>query len=274
MHWQSDYDILDFTDPSYPYRFHKCGHGNFLPHWHNSIEIHGIHTGTGNIVIDSNQFTVKPSDIVCINSSQTHWYTTPHQQHYYTLIISPQFVKNCNIDPEKKLTPLLNDPYATRLFEEIMQEADKQLPYYETSKKAKVMLLLIHLYRNHGTEVPQSANKQPQTEIIIKALNYIRKHYKEDIQISDIGKNVGLSANYLCTCFRRETQTTIKKYINTLRCNDAKKLLSEGKLSVTEVGSHCGFNSMSYFSKTYCKINGELPSKTLERMAQKQHTKK
>ena len=269
MNWQNDYDILEFKDPSYPYIFHKSGHGVFIPHWHDSIEIHCIHSGTGNIVIDSNQFTVKPSDIVCINSSETHWYTTPHQQHYYTLIISPHFLKNCNIDIKKKLIPVLNDPYITQLFEEIMQESNNQLPYYETSNRAKIMTLLVHLYRNYKSKDSQITNTQTQIEIVMNILNYIKEHYKEDIQLADIGKSIGLSANYLCTCFRRETQITINKYINTLRCNEAKVLLSQNKLSVTEIGMHCGFNSMSYFSKTYYQIIGELPSQTLERALKK-----
>ena len=70
------------------------------------------------------------------------------------------------------------------------------------------------------------------------------------------------------------TQTTINQYINMLRCNEAKVLLSQGKQSVTEIGTHCGFNSMSYFSKTYRKIIGELPSQTMERVAKKLNTQK
>lgn len=274
MNWQNDYDILDFKDPSYPYIFHKRGHGVFIPHWHDSIEIHCIHTGTGNIVIDSNQYTVKPLDIVCINSLETHWYTTPHQQHYYTLIISPLFVKNCNIDIKNKLLPVLNDPYITQLFEEIKQEDDKQPPYYKTSNKAKIMTLLVHLYRNYTSKDLQFSSTATPPMIVMDILRYIREHYNEDFQIADIGKSIGISTNYLCTCFRRETQITINQYINMLRCNEAKVLLSQGKLSVTEIGTHCGFNSMSYFSKTYRKIIGELPSQTMERVAKKLNTQK
>ncbi len=259
------YEPLEFSDVSYPFILHKDCYENFPPHWHDSIEIHAIYKGTNDIVIDSKQYPVEPTDVVCINSSQIHWYAKPTRIRYYTLIIHPRFLKKCGISATDGLTPHFKDPYVTRLFEEIVEEDTKKLPYYEAAKKLKIMDLLIHIYRYHQSEEVTTSELRTQTESVIKILKYIKAHYAEDITVTEIGHAVGLSVNYMCHCFRQETQTTIKKYINNLRCTEAKNLLSEGKISVTEAGMRCGFNNMSYFSKIYGSIMGELPSETLER---------
>lgn len=265
----SPYEPLEFSDASYPYILRKSCYEDFPPHWHDSIEIHSLYKGTNDIVIDSKQYPVEPMDIVCINSSQIHWYAKATRVRYYTLIIHPRFLTKCGISPADLLTPRFKDPYVTQLFEEIIQEDNEQLPYFEAAKKQKIMALLIHLYRNHKSEEVATSELRTRTEIVIKILKYIKEHYAEDISISKIGQAVGISVNYMCHCFREETQTTIKKYINHLRCTEAKNLLSEGKASVTEAGISCGYNNMSYFSKMYHSMIGELPSETLERATEK-----
>jgi AraC-like DNA-binding protein len=50
------------------------------------------------------------------------------------------------------------------------------------------------------------------------------------------------------------------RYINILRCEHARKMLQNGNYRVEEVAYLCGFDNMSYFSKTYKKYMGCLPS--------------
>ena len=262
---KNNYESLEFSDASYPFILRKRCYEDFPPHWHDSIEIHSIYTGTNEAVIGSNQYPTEPGDIVCIPSSHMHWYAKKLRSRYHTLIIHPRFLKKCGISPSDRLIPRFKDEYVTKIFEEIVQESDEAKPYHEAAIKAKIITLWIYLYRSYATDSIENTQIDTRTETVIKVLDYIKEHYAEEITLPQIGRIVGISVNYLCHCFREETQTTIKKYINFLRCNEAKNLLLDGNCSVTEVGLRCGYNNMSYFSKTYCNIMGELPSETLDR---------
>ena len=66
------YETLKFNDSSYPFIIHRGCNNNFLPYWHDSLEIHYIYEGSDNINIDSRQYSVEPLDIVCITPTQTH----------------------------------------------------------------------------------------------------------------------------------------------------------------------------------------------------------
>lgn len=48
--------------------------------------------------------------------------------------------------------------------------------------------------------------------------------------------------------------------VNAVRCRNANTFILSG-LSISEAAYRCGFENMSYFSKTFKKYVGELPSK-------------
>lgn len=267
-----NYEPLDFTDLSFPFIFHRGCAGEFLPHWHDSIEIHYVYQGVETLVVDSHQIPVESTDIVCISSEQIHWYKNQYSHKYHTLIVHPYLLKNLGFDPTDTLIPCFKDTYVTDLFNAIAQEDREKSPYYEASIKAKVISLLVYLYRNYRkNKNDKLTNYEPeiQTEIVVKILKYIKKNYSSELTIAKIGNAVGLSTSYLCSCFQKSTKTTINKYINNLRCCKARSMLLAGSTSVTQVALQCGFNNMSYFSKTYSNIIGELPSETLERSSNK-----
>jgi AraC-like DNA-binding protein len=63
------------------------------------------------------------------------------------------------------------------------------------------------------------------------------------------------------------TGKTLVEYINIVRCEHARELLSSGSFNVGESAEQCGFQDISYFSRIYKKYIGILPSeeKVLEK---------
>ena len=52
---------------------------------------------------------------------------------------------------------------------------------------------------------------------------------------------------------------TIMFYVQNLRITQAKKLLREGKFSITEIAFQVGFNDSNYFSSCFKKATGISP---------------
>ena len=61
--------------------------------------------------------------------------------------------------------------------------------------------------------------------------------------------------------FKSSSGMTIRAYANLLKLEDAKKLLSETDLSITEIALDTGFNDVSYFIKLFKKQFGISPLK-------------
>jgi len=62
-------------------------------------------------------------------------------------------------------------------------------------------------------------------------------------------------------CFKQCTNVSIFEFLNSHRCSEAKKLLRQ-EHTVSEAAFACGFENLSYFSRTYKKYIGVLPNKT------------
>ena len=94
---------------------------------------------------------------------------------------------------------------------------------------------------------------------IKKVLEYIAEHYTEPLTLEDVADVCGITKYHLAREFKRFTGLTVITYVNILRCKRAEVCLAEGK-TVTEAAVESGFDSISYFSRTYKKLMGVTPS--------------
>ena len=62
---------------------------------------------------------------------------------------------------------------------------------------------------------------------------------------------------------------TVLNYINSLKIREAKALLRESKLSVTEISEKLGFNSIHYFSRLFKKTTGHSPKEYIRSIRSK-----
>ena len=94
----------------------------------------------------------------------------------------------------------------------------------------------------------------------IKAmLLYIESHYSERISIDTLAREALLSQSEALRCFHTVLNTTPSKYIQQYRLEKAAALLKKSDLTTTEIAMECGFQSSSYFIKTFRAYTGFAP---------------
>ena len=99
-----------------------------------------------------------------------------------------------------------------------------------------------------------------ENDEIDEAIDYLKKNFAEDINLSFLAKKAGLSPNYFIKKFRVRTGFTPAKYLTRLRIDTAKFLfLQDRTLSVGEVMESVGFYDASYFSKLFKNAYGYSP---------------
>jgi len=87
---------------------------------------------------------------------------------------------------------------------------------------------------------------------------FIDDHYQQKIEIKDVAKLSNLSNAAFCRYFKKMTRLTFTQFVNHYRIDKAKKLLLIHK-NVTETCFQCGFESLSYFNRTFKKVTGRNP---------------
>lgn len=92
-----------------------------------------------------------------------------------------------------------------------------------------------------------------------QAIDYISRHYQEDINSEMIADYLQVSEGYLRKLFRQETGETLKEYILSYRMKKAKQYLASGKYRISEIAHMCGYKTSQHFSTAFKNIVGMSP---------------
>ena len=103
--------------------------------------------------------------------------------------------------------------------------------------------------------------KTEHPQPLMNAINYIEKNHSANFSLNDLALHCCLSVSRLSELFRIHLGTSPFKYVNAYRIKKAKILLRYTSLSVSEVASQVGFQSVFYFSRNFTKIIKTSPSK-------------
>lgn len=261
------YEPHIMSDPQIPFIFHTDTrrHANHdLPNWHVNIEILYATDGCGSVNLDSMEHSFQKGEIAVVNSNVLHvTHAETNVLLYDCLIIDHNFCKDCGIDTD-------NLVFETIIDDQTLAEALRNVrAAYETDSVCRaahirraVLEVLILLREKHtlckrGKDVPADSG----AERIKNAMIYIKQNLRETLMLNDIAAHVGISKYYFAREFKRVTGQTAVEYINIARCKEAKRRIREGA-SVSEAAQMYGFENLSYFTRTYKKYIGELPSKT------------
>ncbi len=105
-------------------------------------------------------------------------------------------------------------------------------------------------------------NRQVPSEIeeaIQQMETYIRKHYTEQINLSELAETYHFNHSYMTRLFKKMKGQTPIKLINSLRMADAKEMLKKEELSIREISETLGFTDQHYFSRTFKEATGVTP---------------
>ena len=110
----------------------------------------------------------------------------------------------------------------------------------------------------HDQPFVNTYNKKEQ-ERLRRIYAYVDEHYQKKIGLEEIAAFTNLGKEAFCRYFKKATGTTFIQFLNQYRISQAKRLLLIGKNS-GEACYECGFESLSYFNRTFKKITGENPT--------------
>lgn len=101
-------------------------------------------------------------------------------------------------------------------------------------------------------------------DVILKSIDYIRSNYMKKLTLDEVAAKVYLSPSYFSKIFKEEMNMNFNTYLNHIRIEMSRKLLSDPSISMVDVSSLVGFEDQSYFSKVFKKITGQTPKRYRE----------
>jgi AraC-like DNA-binding protein len=89
---------------------------------------------------------------------------------------------------------------------------------------------------------------------------YLYENYRNKITLDSLCFLFRSNKTTICKQFRDEYGITVLGYLNSLRLKEAKRLITEGRQSVTAIADHLGFESIHYFTRFFKKMTGKTPT--------------
>ncbi len=95
--------------------------------------------------------------------------------------------------------------------------------------------------------------------IVRRALKFIHEHAMEGIDVKDVVCHMRVSRRLADLRFSEVAGCTILNAILARRIDEAKRLLSNGDMRITEVALRCGYQNANYFKNVFRRLTGLSP---------------
>lgn len=229
----------------------------FDAHLHSQTELVYIRQGSCDAYIDGICYSLKTGDCLIIFPNRIHSYRKGNDDIADVLIVSPEQLDEYNLIFQKKLPTsphIKNLPENIRGIFEAIHDCDGE---YCDSVRWGYCIALIGMLFNELTfrDVSKNENKSFQ-----RILDYCNENFRQNISANDVSAAVGLCPSYVSHLFSDKLFIGYRQYINSLRTNEALRLIDKNELSLTEISYEVGFTSIRTFNRVFFSNTGLTPS--------------
>lgn len=144
------------------------------------------------------------------------------------------------------------------LYKKIIYELKLKRPMFVQISAAYLIELVSQIARR--VEEQRKGSSMATSESIQRVIGIMHTNYNKNYSVNDFAAECNLSPSRFIHKFKSVTGTSPGAYITRIRMDEAKELLSNSSLSVSEVSSIVGYENPLYFSRIFRKLAGVPPS--------------
>ena len=257
---------IAFVESGIPNAFHQ--------HWHNDAEFILVVKNGCKYKIDGKLYEPKAGDILFVWPRELHELVSIPQnsvvfiqfssyliESHSDLSAALHFMSACHLirqndNPElaKKIRELFYKIRDARESKNFFAESRCKIIVYEILMLVGEMVLK-EKKQSLGTEIFSDRS----WDYIRFACGYIAEHSTENVTQSEVAQKTGLSQYYFSKLFNEYTNMSFPSYLASIRIQNAKTLLENKKLSITDCAFESGFQSTTTFNKLFHEQTGCSP---------------
>lgn len=247
-----------------------------LMHTHDYPEINYVVEGKGFHYINDEVLPVTSGDLFIIPVGTAHVYRPVSAQSN-----TPLVVYNCVFPDEQLMEWCYKIPHpfdwdhvfsrstqsyyryhdsqheARTIFDQLHKEFIQHRPGYRTLLIARVIELLILLYRfengSHAQDLPLTSYR------LDPAFSHIHANYHLPLSLEQMANIVYMSPSHFQRLFKKTTGQTFVEYLQNIRIEESCKLLRTTSFKIQDIIQRVGYNDTHYFLRLFKKKMGMSP---------------
>ncbi|WP_367390772.1 AraC family transcriptional regulator [Lewinella sp. LCG006] len=242
-------------------------------HFHPEYELVYIEAATGTRHVGDHISTYEQNDLVLIGSNIPHLnfdYGVKTEYRKVVIHFKKDFIEtHVNRVPElSPFTQLFNkSKYGLAFRGGIKKQIGEKLFHFEQLNAFQQyiqMLEVLDLLANapdaellHTQPYSNKFSEREQGRLR-NIYAFVDKNYHKKIALSEVAAISNMSKEAFCRYFKKVSNYTFIEFLNRYRISQSKRLLMSGK-SVSDACYQTGFESLSYFNRTFKKVTNENP---------------
>lgn len=254
-----------------------------LLHQHDFYEINLVIEGKGTHYFNEQAINTRIGDLFIIPPNVKHGYTNDHDLKIFHSLLSPAFfnfypsLKSLNgykalfdIEPSFRSTIQHNFLHLSRTQrEDTLNDIQSCLKYsqhnlYDFNIQSAIIFQMLCKYCKYYTSIAVSPDphrtQKTYTAMVIYAMEYIQKHFAENITIDKIAHELFVSKTTFQRYFKQVANISPINYLTQQRINASKDMLISTNRSISYIAIECGFFDSSHFVRTFKNSEGITPA--------------
>lgn len=239
-------------------------------HWHKELELVYMINGHLDVCVNGTKKAIDDNELFFCNSEVIHITDVRDDNEinrYLVVLLSYDFMREFYDDVDNIVFNIEKDENAKAeiisSMKRIVTLCENNNDIFSDIKKYQEILNIYYqllkycaVPKSYGFSV-RTPNNFGHAKIVIE---YIGKHYKEEISLEDMAELAGLSPAYFSKYFKGITGTSFTKYLNNIRLEHAVKQMLTENISVTDVALSNGFPNVKSFITSCKKAYGYTPA--------------
>jgi AraC-like DNA-binding protein len=274
-HGTHDFPLAIYTD-----KFNLFEDGYIRWHWHKELQFSYSLYDKVVVFIENEKIILSPGEGIMVNSNVLHQIKPYNNNNcrMFSIDLDLSLIGGTeqSLIEKKYLTPIIENsnlkfislkpdiPWQKSILVNLKKvfTLSHEKPYgYELEMKNYLSIAWLNLIREMKKEIINSAPPVSNDNERVKlSMQYIQKHYTENIHLDNIAMSANISKSECCRSFKRILKVTPFEYLMEYRVSKAAELLLKSNESISNIAFDVGFNGISYFGKVFKKYMNCSPS--------------
>lgn len=231
-----------------------------LPHWHMESELIYVEKGAITVSNNNQKYSLDSGDAIFLGSQEIHYIKSEEDSILKMTLFDSAIIQDL-LSRYRLRQAKLQHPYPIpECFAQIQRELTERKPFFELQCCESIASLMIRIFRGEELTERKEAEEGSSISRYKNLLDEIENKYSH-ITFSDAAAFMGLSEPYFSKFFRKISGMTFSQYLNSVKLRHAIAMLQDRKsdLSVTEISTLCGFDTIRHFNRVFKDITGMPP---------------
>ena len=250
-------------------------------HQHPEVQLTLILESEGKVIVGDFVGTFKPGDIFLIGPNLPHvfrndskYYQEEVGQYAHSITVFfewQSFGEKFLSMPELAHLQELSNLSARGLFlQEPIRNRVDQLMKQKFRKNGMDLLIVLlkilkRLSENKGTEALSSSGvyndfDEVDGKKLADIYRFTMNEFHRKISLDEVASIAHMTTNSFCRYFKKRTRKSYVDFLTEIRIGQARKLLQQDDLSISQISLEVGFNNLSNFNRKFRELCSITPT--------------